>query len=124
DYVDQFRELLHSAVRDRLPAGRLGILMSGGLDSPLLAATSVQLGAAATAFTSVFERLVRDEEGHYAKLVAEHIGIPIRYTVKDDEPWGLSADFCVSTSGPVPNPLTLAAHFQYHRDISGHARVF
>jgi len=122
-YVDRFRELLQSAVRDRLPTGPLGILMSGGLDSPLLAATAVQLGAPTTAFTNVFDRLFPDEERHYAALAAKQIGIPIRYTVKDDEPWGWAAD-AIRTSAPVPNPLMLAGHFQYHRDLSVQARVF
>jgi asparagine synthase (glutamine-hydrolysing) len=124
-YVDRFRELLHSAVRDRLPTGPLGIFMSGGLDSPLLAATSVQLGAATTAFTSVFERLIPDEERHYAGLAARQIGIPIHYTVKDDESWRWKpASFSIHTAAPTLNPLTLPAHFQYHRDLSAHARVF
>lgn len=31
-YIDQFRDLLETAIRDRLPEGRVGILLSGGLD--------------------------------------------------------------------------------------------
>jgi asparagine synthase (glutamine-hydrolysing) len=99
--------------------------MSGGLDSPALAATAVQLGAQTTAFTSVFDRLIPDEEGHYAGLVAEHIGIPIRYTVRDDELWGWEqGSVPIHTPDPLPNPLTLASHLQYHREIAAHARVF
>ena len=88
DYVDRFHELLRVAVRDRLPDGPLGIFMSGGLDSPAVAAAAVQLGASASAFTSVYDQLIPDEERHYAGLVAGHIGIPIFYKVLDAEPWG------------------------------------
>ena len=33
DYSDRFRELLRAALRDRLRTRRVGVLMSGGLDS-------------------------------------------------------------------------------------------
>ena len=43
DYVEEFRGLLRTAVGERLPRGKVGVYMSGGLDSPLLAATAQQL---------------------------------------------------------------------------------
>ena len=125
DYPDCFFELLHTAVRDRLPGGPLGILMSGGLDSPALAVASVQLGAMTTAFTSVFDRLLPDEERHYARLVARHLKIPIEYTVEDDQPWGWEPDSPpIHTPEPLDDPLRLAACRKYYRDLSAHARVF
>jgi asparagine synthase (glutamine-hydrolysing) len=125
DYVDRLHELLRLAVRDRLPSGPLGVLMSGGLDSPLLAATAVQLGAPTSAFTSVFDRLIPDEERHYAGLAARHIGIPIYYTVKDDEPWGWEPGANpIHTPEPSTHPLSLVSDRQYHSEISTHARVF
>ena len=43
DYVDRFRELLRAAVDDRLRTDRVGVFMSGGLDSSAIAATASQL---------------------------------------------------------------------------------
>ena len=125
DYIDRFRELLSAAVRDRLPDGPLGIFMSGGLDSPAVAATAVQLGAAPIAFTSVYDRLIPDQERYFSGLVARHLGIPIQYNVRDDEPWGLKLDSApIHTSEPAANPLGLIASTQYDSLISEHARVF
>jgi asparagine synthase (glutamine-hydrolysing) len=125
DYMDRFRELLRLAVGDRLPTGPLGVFMSGGLDSPLLAATAVQLGAATTAFTQVYDKLIPDQERYYAGLVAGHLGIPIRYRVMDDEPWGWEPDSAsVHTPEPWPNPLSISSDYEYYRRISAEAHVF
>ena len=40
DYVEEFRDHLEQAIRDRLPAGPAGIFMSGGLDSTSVAAVA------------------------------------------------------------------------------------
>ena len=40
DYVDRFKELLDQAVDDRLRTKKICVFMSGGLDSPTLAATA------------------------------------------------------------------------------------
>ena len=125
DYVDRFHELVRSAVRDRLPDGPVGIFMSGGLDSPAVAASAVQLGATPTAFTSVYDRLIPDEERYYSGLVAQHLGIPIHYNVRDDEPWGWKPGSTpIHTSEPTIDPFGLAAFQQYHNRISQHTRVF
>ncbi len=125
DYVDHFHELLRAAVRDRLPDGPLGIFMSGGLDSPAVAATAVRLGARPTAFTSVYDRLIPDEERYYSGLVATYLGIPIRYNVRDDEPWGWDPDSApIHTAEPTLDPLGLVSSQQYYFQISEHARIF
>ncbi len=90
DYVDHFRDLLRTAVADRLPAGNVAISMSGGLDSTSLAAlakdvlTSRPEVGQLHAFTVVSDRLIPDEERHYAGLAAEALGVPIRYLSADD----------------------------------------
>jgi asparagine synthase (glutamine-hydrolysing) len=125
DYVDRFHEILRAAVKDRLPDGPVGVFMSGGLDSPALAATAVQLGASVIAFTNVWDRVIPDEERHYAGLVAAHLGIPIFYNVLDDEPWECAPGSApIHTSEPFDNPLGLEAYRRYHCEISKHARVF
>jgi asparagine synthase (glutamine-hydrolysing) len=90
DYVDHFRELLRTAVQDRLRTNRVTVMMSGGLDSPAVAATAQQLLKEQggpyhlSATTTVFDRLIPDQERHYSGLVAQHLGLPIDYLVGDD----------------------------------------
>src|SRR5207249_147082 len=38
DYTDRFKELLNTSVSDRLRTNKIAVFMSGGLDSPALAA--------------------------------------------------------------------------------------
>jgi asparagine synthase (glutamine-hydrolysing) len=86
-YGDRFRELMASAICDRLPPGRVGISMSGGLDSTTLAACTVAATgdpARIVAECTHFERLMPDEERHYSTLAAHHLGIEIVHTALDD----------------------------------------
>ena len=89
--VEQFRELLDRAVADSLRTNSVGILMSGGLDSPTVAASAQRTlardGSAAglRAYTGVFESLIPDEERRYAGLVAETLKIPIEFQTDEVE---------------------------------------
>ena len=88
--VEQFRELLDRAVFDRLRADSVGVLMSGGLDSPTVAASAQRTlarngsDAGLCAYTEVFENLIPHEERRYAGLVAEALKIPIEFHVSDE----------------------------------------
>jgi asparagine synthase (glutamine-hydrolysing) len=78
DYTARFHELLDFAVEDRLPNKRVGISMSGGLDSTTLAAKCVEITGDPTsvvALTGFFKRLPTDSESHLSSLVARHLGI-------------------------------------------------
>ena len=80
-YGERFRALTIAAIRDRLPAGRVGIAMSGGLDSTSLAALSVEaLGGPGrvAARCAHFEALMADDEPRYAGLAAQALGIELR----------------------------------------------
>ena len=124
DYPDQFRELIRAAVQDRLPDGTLGILMSGGLDSPTLAVTAVQLGADVTAFTAVSDGLIPDQERHYAGIVAKHLDVPIHFIARDNEPFGWEHGSApIHTPEPCREPMGLLASRQYHQNLAAHARV-
>jgi asparagine synthase (glutamine-hydrolysing) len=87
DYVEHFRELLQLAVADRLRNSRIGVLMSGGMDSSSVAALAVGLrnrrpvpfDLRAYTDVSVYDSNSSDEEGHYAGLVAAHLNLPIHY---------------------------------------------
>lgn len=88
--LDRFLELFDRAVSDRLRTSRLGIYLSGGLDSPLVAAAAHRLLSKQyerfelSAFTWVYDHLIPDDERHYAGLVARALEIPIRFVPADD----------------------------------------
>ena len=90
DYIERFHELLEVAVRDRLRTTTVGVFMSGGLDSPTVAATAHRILSASgspfdlRAHTVVFDRIVPDEERRYSQLAADAIGIPIHHYPFDD----------------------------------------
>ncbi len=130
DYVDRFKELLTVAVRDRMRTSWVGIFMSGGIDSPTLAATACRLSQrapadAVTVFTNVFESLIPDDERYYSGLVASHLGIPIHYRVLDremlDSPWH---DFWAWSPEPMCCGLPLPAERAHFAALSNHGRVF
>jgi asparagine synthase (glutamine-hydrolysing) len=83
--VEQFRELLDLAVADRLRTRKAAVFMSGGLDSPTVAASAQRVlarnGSAAglCAYTEIFDGLIPHEERSYAKLVAYALKIPIEF---------------------------------------------
>jgi len=89
EYIERFLELLDLAVADRLRTNSAGVLMSGGLDSPTVAASAQRVFSRAgavpglRAYTEVFESLIPHEERHYATLVAEALKIPIEYQVSN-----------------------------------------
>lgn len=90
-YVERFSELFSRAVADRLRTDRVAISMSGGLDSTSLAAIARDHGATVHAFSVVYDRLIPDEERHFATAAAEYLHIPIthvnadRYSLFDEQ---------------------------------------
>ena len=90
DFVEHFQILLQQAVADRLRTAPVGILLSGGLDSATVATTARELsrtGAAASdlrAYTVIYKSLIPDEEGYYARQVADFLKIPIQLIAVDE----------------------------------------
>jgi len=74
-YVEQLREFLHSAVRMRLRSDvPLGALLSGGVDSSLIAATMQRLSdRPIKTFTIGFASSEYDES-RFGRAVADHLG--------------------------------------------------
>lgn len=90
EYGEAFFAILREAVAERLPdTGPVVVLMSGGLDSTAVAAAAADiLGPDATrarlkAYTTVF-RQDAEQEGEYAALVAEYLGIEHHRIAADD----------------------------------------
>jgi len=74
--VDELQELLTDSVRRRLVADvPVGVLLSGGVDSSLVAAAAVRSsGRTVRTFTVTFPGDLAHDEGPGARLVAEHLG--------------------------------------------------
>ncbi len=109
DYVERFRSLLAGATSDRIRTDCVGIHMSGGLDSSLIAATALGLlvkrGAPfeLRAHTVVYDKLFSDEERYFSGVVAESLDIPIQYLDADN--YGLF-DGGSSSRFQFPEPLS------------------
>ncbi|MDP1837831.1 MAG: asparagine synthase-related protein [Reyranella sp.] len=86
-YTERFRELLSLAVADRLPAGRVGIALSGGLDSTALAASTLDVTADASRIVAEcehYEEAMHIREDYFASLAARRLGIDLRIRVVDE----------------------------------------
>jgi len=129
DYIEHFQELMQEAVADRLRTPRVGILLSGGLDSSSIAATahglSMQDGGAIDlrAFTVTYDSLIPDRDGEYARQVAEFLRIPIRFLPLDGlglfERWDETE---LRWPEPVDDPF-FAGLFDQSRMIGAECRV-
>lgn len=82
DYVERFLHLLERAVADRIAPGPLATQLSGGMDSTTITALAARLrerggapAGALRAVTGVLGRATGDQEGEYARLVADALGI-------------------------------------------------
>lgn len=90
DYVEHFQIVLQAAVADRLRADRVGILLSGGLDSATMATIARDLAGSAggakdlRAYTVVYNSLIKDEEGYFARQIADFLKIPIQFIPMDE----------------------------------------
>jgi asparagine synthase (glutamine-hydrolysing) len=90
EYGAEFKALLETVVADRLRADSIGFELSGGLDSPALAAASKTVLSRAgkpfklRGYTIVYDRLIPDEERYFSRLVAEKLGIQQQVCAADD----------------------------------------
>ena len=127
DYVSHFRDLLDNAVADRLRSNQLWIFMSGGLDSPTLAATARDLmqkrytNFDVRAFTTI--NSLSSDEGRHARRVATHLKIPIhfRQSAETIENW---EQIPFSTPEPHPNAWNIPAERRYWEELGSYSRVF
>lgn len=127
--ISEFVARLTAAVEDRMRSQRVGILMSGGLDSTSMAAIAARLAesksgkAGVEAYCCVFDRLCADEERYFARLAAEKIGIPIHYLIADNyalfEGW---QEGSVRLPEPTDEPLA-AVYIDQARQMSSTCRV-
>ncbi len=89
DYVDRFNELLTKAVSDRLRTDKVGIFLSGGLDSGAVAVTAKEIAKSCggvpilTSYTVGYDSLIADDERVFASKTASSLGIPNKYMAMD-----------------------------------------
>jgi asparagine synthase (glutamine-hydrolysing) len=129
DYVEHFQGLLNEAVADRLRTDRVGILLSGGLDSSSVTAVAKEVSGKSghateiRGYTTVFDTSFPDEEGRYAREVGKFLGIPIQFHALHQtelfEGWD---DPELSLPEPLDNPL-IASSLESYRNISADCRV-
>jgi asparagine synthase (glutamine-hydrolysing) len=129
DYVEHFKDLLTTAVADRLPAHRVDVWMSGGLDSTSITAIARDLLAKRDrrvdlhAHTVVYDTLFASDERHYARLAADALGVPIRFFAADHympfEGWDAGD---VRTPEPTSDPFVLL-RLQQLRTVASSNRV-
>ena len=130
EYVEQFQALLDTAVLDRLPRGAATIFMSGGLDSPSIAsavkaaANDKGLPLNLRAYTIDCRPVLnKDEEGDYASLVAQSLGIPIEILPGASVlPYRGAEDPSLRTPEPCHDPFLSQNRWQYTQ-LSRHAHV-
>jgi asparagine synthase (glutamine-hydrolysing) len=129
DYVDHFKELLTQAVADRLRTAHVGVFMSGGLDSTIVAATARKVLQARPdpfdlrAYTDVYDQLIPDRERYYSGLVAAHLAIPIHYHVADDyEIYARAGQPETQWPEPYHQPQ-VASWVDMIREVMDHTRV-
>jgi asparagine synthase (glutamine-hydrolysing) len=129
DYVEHFQILLQAAVTDRMRVDRAGILLSGGLDSATVATTVRELAAGPggttdlRAYTVVYESLIPDQDGLYAREVADFLNIP-HQTIPIDrlQPFERWDEPGIGSPEPVDDPF-FAGLFDQFRTIAADCRV-
>lgn len=127
DYLDRFRDLLRTAVADRLRTNQVWIFMSGGLDSPTLAATARDLRQNHDASFDLRAVTVVDslacDESRYARAVAAHLKIPIYFRQPADpvENWEQIPFF---TPEPRPDAWSVPAERRFWKELGTYSRVF
>lgn len=128
DYVDEFRSRLTQAVSDRLRTKTVSVFMSGGLDSPILAATAKEcLRSSPTdkpvrAFTLSYARLFADPERAAANVVATHLDIPIQHYMLDER-IGWCPEQCATLPEPALALLDPEPERRSYNDMAAHSRV-
>lgn len=110
DYTDRFVDLMKGAVKARLRSVRpAGILLSGGVDSGLIAATAGWLRSRESepdlpevrAYSFAWDHLRECDERHISGPLAEHCGLPVSEIPADDA-WPLRAGWETALDPDTP----------------------
>lgn len=103
DYAGHAYDLLRRATRPYAGSGRIGVMLSGGLDSAAVTTALVDAGADVTAYHVTTGDPLADESA-YARAVCRHLDVPFVSVSAD------TGDGYLSTGWAFPNPYN---HFSY-----------
>ena len=122
--VEVFGGLLREAVSDRLRTRRVVVHMSGGVDSTAVAAVARTALAARgphelRAHHIAYERLIADDERHYAALAAAHLSIPLDVMAADGYALHSGDAFAARFAEPYHAPDTAGV---FHASLQACAR--
>jgi len=125
DYNEQFLELFKQSVSDRLRTDRVGVELSGGLDSTSVASMANLLGREIAGFSCLGVTTgnstgdLEDKEAHFAAMVATGLGME-HETVEA----GTKSDFYAhcNTAQPFPSPF-MAISIRFSALIRAHGQV-
>lgn len=118
EYAEHFRHILRSAVADRMDADKVGIFLSGGMDSGAIAATANEIGRDSgtklKGYTVTYEQLLGDREGYFAQQTADFLKIPLEIISMDHlQPFrsGDESDFAFPE--PLDDPMAYGIREQF-----------
>jgi asparagine synthase (glutamine-hydrolysing) len=118
EYAEHFRDILRSAVADRMDADDVGIFLSGGMDSGAIAATAKEIardsGTKLKGYTVTYEQLLGDREGYFAKQTADFLNLPHEIISMDDiEPFDGLQEADLNFPEPVDDALACGIHKRF-----------
>lgn len=92
---EEYLRLLRQAVQDRMRAPKVGIAMSGGVDSPTVAAIAKEASPETDlqAWTLAYDRIHPDVEWEWAEKAARRLQLPHHKTLGDDLEFPSFADW-------------------------------
>jgi asparagine synthase (glutamine-hydrolysing) len=124
DYTKAVERLLGEAVRRQLVADvPVGIMLSGGIDSSLLAALAARASAQpCKTFTVSFRNAGRYDEAQHARAVARHLGTEHHELVAEPASIDLLPLLAAQFDEPVADPSIIPT-YMISRLIREHAKV-
>ena len=127
-YIEHFHHVLRKCVADRLRTHQVWIFMSGGIDSPTLAATARELLSIKYKQCDLRALTKTDsfvpDEANYAQAAAKHLRIPILYrhwTEGIDPEW---EQIQFASPEPCPYAWLIPAENQFWVGLKNYSRVF
>lgn len=122
-YSDKVGDLLQKSVAQQMISDvPVGILLSGGLDSSLIAHYASKVNPDINTFTVTFPGHKAQDESEYARLISKHVGsnhteIPLKE---------INADILVKMANTLDEPIidsSLIPSFQVFEEVSKHCKV-